>query len=373
MRKKLFITMIIALVSIASATAQANKAAQIAQIRQAYAEAKERVAANGQDGNGPLDVTVTFNTANEVNEDMVIEEGREIRFFFVNKRKVTSQGDFYDQAECYFITVNWGANGHTVYSEMLFDDSTGRLIFSFDKSETHAGFVVENRYYYDTAGRLIERKVKAGGEETDDSENLYGSVENNRKTAQKYLSLFNMIMDHSKVPPTIAKSSGKTTPKAARMEMIRSNYTDAWKKVEAEKNGNNQGMHIVIHDQDDGESPPVTTQLNFYFREWDDGQAPMYRCYFITYLSECMYYRHNTEYLFDDGPQSLLFSYTRAQEEGEQWEWRYYYDENGGCIETRSNHEDTDAGKADKFSARRYLGIFHAVANPDYTFRSSWE
>ena len=39
-----------------------------------------------------------------------------------------------------------------------------------------------------------------------------------------------------------------------------------------------------------------------------------------------------------------MFSYTRGREEGEQHEWRYYYDENGQCIETKSDSEDAYDG-----------------------------
>ena len=59
-----------------------------------------------------------------------------------------------------------------------------------------------------------------------------------------------------------------------------------------------------------------------------------------------------------------MFTYTCVHEEGEKFEWRYYFDENGRCIETKSNHEDTDGGKADKLKTRRLLHVFNALMNP---------
>ena len=68
-----------------------------------------------------------------------------------------------------------------------------------------------------------------------------------------------------------------------------------------------------------------------------------------------------SEYLFDPEGKSLIFSYTRVKEEGEQLEWRYYYDENGKCIETKSNTEETDDGQEDKRTAKELQAFFNSL------------
>ena len=80
-------------------------------------------------------------------------------------------------------------------------------------------------------------------------------------------------------------------------------------------------------------------------------------CYFITEHSKSMSYDGYMEFLFEPKTNDLVFSYTRAREEGEEHEWRYYYDENGKCIETKSNSEETDEGFYDKRAAKDYLAI----------------
>lgn len=59
----------------------------------------------------------------------------------------------------------------------------------------------------------------------------------------------------------------------------------------------------------------------------------------------------------------LIFSYTNAKEEGEQHEWRYYFDENGKCIETKSNSDTKDGGKADKERVGKLVMIFQKLTN----------
>ena len=51
----------------------------------------------------------------------------------------------------------------------------------------------------------------------------------------------------------------------------------------------------------------------------------------------------------------------RGREEGNEYEFRYYYDENGKCIETKSNSEDTDDGFYDKRAAKDFQAIFKTM------------
>ena len=376
--RKFFITMLILFIGSMAMQAQTNKAEKIKNIRSAYTKAKEMIANNGKGGNPALDMHVAMRTVNEVDADFTIEDDTDVDYYFTKKRQYNTKEEmFYEENVCYFIVEKWGANGHTRYREMLFDSDTGKLIFSFMKSESHAGFVVETRYYFDSNGKLIEEKLKAGGQDTDPGDHLYGDAEGDRKVADHYLSVFQEIMQPKGNYSAVDGQAAVTQIKSERLKTIRAHYAKAKELIEKSKK--DQSLSIVVHDQEEGDCPPVVTEINFSFNEWDDGQAPMYRCYFI---SEHMHhnnmgYDQYSEYLLNDKDQRLgdngkptktinpMFTYTCVHEEGEKYEWRYYYDENGRCIETKSNHEDTDEGKADKLKTRRLLHVFNALMNPD--------
>lgn len=376
--RKIFITMLILFIGSMAMQAQTNKAEKIKNIRSAYTKAKEMIANNGKGGNPALDMHVAMRTVNEVDEDFTIEDDTDVDYYFTKKRQYNTKEEmFYEENVCYFIVEKWGANGHTRYREMLFDSDTGKLIFSFMKSESHAGFVVETRYYFDSNGKLIEEKLKAGGQDTDPGDHLYGDAEGDRKVADHYLSVFQEIMQPKGSYSAVDGQAAVTQIKSERLKTIRANYAKAKELIEKSKK--DQSLSIVVHDQEEGDCPPEVIEINYSFNEWDDGRAPMYRCYFI---SEHMHhnnmgYDQYSEYLLNDKDQRYgdngkptktinpMFSYTCVHEEGEKYEWRYYYDENGRCIETKSNHEDTDEGKADKLKTRRLLHVFNALMNPD--------
>lgn len=376
--RKIFITMLILFIGSMAMQAQTNKAEKIKNIRSAYTKAKEMIANNGKGGNPALDMHVAMRTVNEVDEDFTIEDDTDVDYYFTKKRQYNTKEEmFYEENVCYFIVEKWGANGHTRYREMLFDSDTGKLIFSFMKSESHAGFVVETRYYFDSNGKLIEEKLKAGGQDTDPGDHLYGDAEGDRKVADHYLSVFQEIMQPKGNYSAVDGQAAVTQIKSERLKTIRANYAKAKELIEKSKK--DQSLSIVVHDQEEGNCPPEVIEINYSFNEWDDGRAPMYRCYFI---SEHMHhnnmgYDQYSEYLLNDKDQRYgdngkptktinpMFSYTCVHEEGEKYEWRYYYDENGRCIETKSNHEDTDEGKADKLKTRRLLHVFNALMNPD--------
>lgn len=376
--RKIFITMLILFIGSMAMQAQTNKAEKIKNIRSAYTKAKEMIANNGKGGNPALDMHVAMRTVNEVDEDFTIEDDTDVDYYFTKKRQYNTKEEmFYEENVCYFIVEKWGANGHTRYREMLFDSDTGKLIFSFMKSESHAGFVVETRYYFDSNGKLIEEKLKTGGQDTDPGDHLYGDAEGDRKVADHYLSVFQEIMQPKGNYSAVDGQAAVTQIKSERLKTIRANYAKAKELIEKSKK--DQSLSIVVHDQEEGDCPPEVIEINYSFNEWDDGRAPMYRCYFI---SEHMHhnnmgYDQYSEYLLNDKDQRYgdngkptktinpMFSYTCVHEEGEKYEWRYYYDENGRCIETKSNHEDTDEGKADKLKTRRLLHVFNALMNPD--------
>ena len=375
--KQTFITMFILLIGSMTIQAQTNKAEKVKNIRAAYAKAKELIANNGKGGNPALDVHVSSHLVNEVDEDFNIDDDTNLDFYFVKKRKYNSKEEmFTEENVCYFIVEKWGANGHTKYREMLFDSDTEKLIFAYMKSESHAGFVIETRYYYDSDGKLIDEKHKAGGKDIKPEDHSYGNAVDDYKASNHYLSVFRELMQPKGNYTAADGRAAVAQTKNERMKTIRADYAKAKELIEKKKQ--DQSLSIVVHDQEEGDCPPVVTEINFSFNEWDDGQAPMYRCYFI---SEHMHhnnmgYDQYSEILLNDKDQRFgdngkpaktinpMFTYTCVHEEGEKYEWRYYFDENGRCIETKSNHEDTDSGKADKLKTRRLLYIFNALMNP---------
>ena len=373
--------MFILLVGSVAMQAQSSKAEKIKNIRTAYAKAKEMIAANGKNGNPKLDVHVSSHLVNEVDEDFNIEDDTNLDFYFVKKRKYSNKEEmFHEENVCYFIVEKWGANGHTKYREMLFDRNTEKLIFAYMKSESHAGYVIETRYYYDSDGKLIDEKHKAGGQDIKPEDHSYGNAVDDYKASNLYLSVFQEIMQPKGDYRAADGKAAVAQTKDARLKAIRASYAQAKKRIEeTKKSPSGQYLNIVVHDQEEGDCPPVVTEINYSFNEWDDGQAPMYRCYFI---SEHMHhnnmgYDQYSEFLLNDKDQRFgdngkptktinpMFTYTCVHEEGEKYEWRYYFDENGRCIETKSNHEDTDGGKADKEKTRRLLHVFNALMNPN--------
>jgi len=176
---------------------------------------------------------------------------------------------------------------------------------------------------------------------------------------------FDMLMNDradSVVPSPVAA----TSPKADRMKIIRSTYAQAKQKIADEaKAAFPRNMQIVIRDQSWG--PPSTTNLKFYFQPLQIGGQTGKQCYFIA--EHC---HHSSmgpesygEYLFAPDCQNLIFSYSRAQEEGETSEWRYYYDAGGACIEVISQAADNDKGHAAKLAAQRYQKVFKALLGED--------
>ena len=147
----------------------------------------------------------------------------------------------------------------------------------------------------------------------------------------------------------------RTTPKGDRMKHIRSIYAQAKEKVAANaKREMPDELLITTHDMGDN-MPPRTSESKLYFD--NDG------LYFISRHVSSMQYDGYDELLFEPKSDDLIFSYSRGEEEGEVYEWRYYYDENGKCIETKSNSEETDEGFYDKRAAKDLQAIFRVLTS----------
>jgi hypothetical protein len=176
--------------------------------------------------------------------------------------------------------------------------------------------------------------------------------ETEKENAEYYIRLFNMVTCNGYFTPLdLNKPKKSTTPKAERLKHIRTLYAQAKAKSAAnDKAEMPNDLHIILHDLGDNQ-PPRTTKTRIYFDK--DG------IYFINQSSKSMQLDGYSEYLFEPKTKDLIFSYSRGGEEGQVYEWRYYFNENGDCIETKTNNTDeTDDGFYDKRAASDYQAIF---------------
>ena len=234
------------------------------------------------------------------------------------------------------------------------------------RQETDAGFVVETRYYYGADGKLIDQKHKVGGADAEPDAHDWNNGESEKAQAMLYLNAFETLMNAKGGTSAQNRVKKPATPKADRLASIRSTYAQAKQKVaDNAKSEVPHDMQVVIRDQAWG--PPSVMELHFYFEPvtTQEGTSDN-RCYFISkhFHHNNMGPDHYCEYLFAPQSQDLLFSYTSAREEGEKYEWRYYYDENGKCIEVKTNAENGDDGASDKVTVQHYLKLFNMLVNP---------
>lgn len=365
MKKTLF-TLLALLIGSMTAQAQTSKADQLKYIRQTYTQAKEKMTANGKDGNPRLDMTVSLMDGDEVDEDFSLIDETELTFYFDKVRRFRNDA-FFDDDQCYLIIENWSCHGHTRYREFLFDPKEGHLLFSYSHYETDAGMPFDSRFYYDAKGNVIEQlhKVRnnpATGVEQEDMKSDQGE----KSLADNYLSVFNGMMT-----PAKEWEDGpvrKTTPKADRMKFIRSTYAQAKQKVEKDSKAEVQHtITITVHDQEEGDCPPTTTEVKFYFERQQNGESSTNHCYFISKRHQSMYVDNYSEYLFEPQRPELIFGYDCAREEGETFEFRYYFDENQRCIERKESiaEEGYDNSFDVKMAARNHLKIFNQLVNSE--------
>ncbi len=350
MRQTIFILML--LIGSTTVQAQSHKDTRLKEIRAAYAKAKEKIARNGKNGQSPKDMQIILNQLED--EEIVLYDMDEINYYFDETTE-----DNVEKKHPYFIVENWSNHGHTRYREVLIEPKSQQVIFCYMKGETDAGFVVESRYYYDANGACVEQKHN--------TDNSWTTEESEKKDAEFYLKIFNWINYNGYFVPLEPDCPQKpTTPKAERMKHIRATYAQAKEKVARNTQGDMPNeLRITLHDRGDN-WPPRTAVTNIYFEKKGEptfkNDNP-YCCYLITRHDSAMNMDGYAEYLFAPTTHDLIFSYTKGSEEGETHEWRYYYDENGQCIETKSNSEETDDGFYDKRTARDLLHIFKTLIN----------
>lgn len=337
-----------------------NKTERIQEIRKAYAEAKQLIADNGKSGER-MEMKISVADGSEVSEDFIINEESEVVYYF-KRMHLRGDVDLFDP-RCYFLTEQTSANGHTSYREMLFDPMTHHLMFSFMKSETHAGFIMESRYYYDDLGQLIEEKHKADGKEVS-ADDLGGVGGGDQTMAMAYIVQFNDLMQ---VKGKQAEQKVAVTPtgkKAELMKQIRSLYADARKRIDTDAESVvPRNMVIEIHDQEDPAMPPQTDVIQFWFDyAGGDGKA---HCYFMSSRCELGDHDVTSEYLFDSKDPSLLFCFSKQlQNDGPALEWRYYFDHQGRCFEAKGEEGKYGPGFADINQAKSYLEVFNMFLNP---------
>jgi hypothetical protein len=369
MKRKLFLLLPL-LFAFVDGVAQTTPKAQIQRIRELYAEAKKMVAANGKEGKAPHDMTIELNDGTQVDEDFIINEESELMFYF--KKKNEPESYIVDPTSvCYFMTENFEAHGHTHYREWLFDPEKEHLLFVFTRNETDAGYVMESRFYFDEKGKLIEKKYKAGGKDVDEDDEEYDG-KSELEQAKKYKEIFDLMVNNEDVKDAnrLKFKDVKTAAKADRLKMIKSTYANVKDRVA--KNAKSElprDMRIVVHDQLAEDYPPVTLDLKFYFAPITKGESYENTCYFISKQNSSMYFKEYGEFLLEPGMHKLIFSFTQALEEGETYEWRYYFDENGKCIDTKvksvDEEDNGDSGVGDKESFSKYMRVFNLVANGD--------
>lgn len=353
-----------------SGTVAAQKQ-QTANIRKLYAQAKERINENGKGGRAPMDMTVTFEDGVYVDEDLIINDVTILQFFFSRKASSTEDG-MSGPAQCYFITENWSAHGHLRYRELLFDPEKGHLLFSYMHGETHAGYVEESRYYYDADGRLIDQKHKVGNDETtSEQDHTWSDADGDKALAAHYIKVFEQMLNVMDDVPARGIAKTKMSPKEEWMTMIRSRYAEAKQKIAAnDKSEVPSDFKIVVHDQLSASLPPEVKEVSLYFDTVadpveTDAVAINRYCYFMTehHHNNRMGFDNYREWLFAPKSNSLIFSYSNVKEEGEQMEWRYYFDEQGRCIEAKTEADEVDNGQTDKAVAKRYLKVFDLLSD----------
>ena len=339
-----------------------SKAEQIKQIRQIYADAKKKVADNGKGATPRLDVVIHKSDTMGVSEDFIMEEEAELKIFF---SKVADPDEWYTDMP-YFISYSWSENGHTTYREILYEPQKGYPLFSYMKAETHAGFVVETRYYYDEKGGLVDQKHKVGGADATADSHTWSSWDTDLKMARQYMEIFKTLMAREDPNSMTVGSKVLKTTKADRLKMIRSNYSKAKDAIaKVEKSDFKTGVTITIHDCSDTEGPPITREYNFFFDKLQKaGPTTDYHCYFLSEHSKSMYFDTYEEFLFHPTSDALLFYYDKTHEEDMLFEVRLYYDDNGKCFDHKQN---TDINDFDFFclgqraKAKKLLTVFRSM------------
>ena len=349
---KSFIITLLCLLSI-SLQAQ-DKSQRIQEIRQRYADAKSAVAHNGKGGNPAKDMQISINAQLSIEHDIWNEE--ELFFYFDEHRLINSDGSFQSCERPYFIIHKVFVHGHEIYAEYLIDPKSNMLMFSYSKSITDSGMSIEHRAYFDRQGQCIQTRHD---NEIDD---VTGTGEELKQTVGNYLRIFRAAIGEEIASVNIANGATSQLSKPAQMQHIRTQYAAAKDKIA--KNTSTfypYDVTITIHNQEEGDCPPTTDVIHLYGEKKNQDALSDIHCYFASTNRVLMGFTNYNEYLYD--PQSTLpiFAYTRSAEEGNQYEWRFYYDSQGQCIESKTDMEDGNDAVVAHQSAQAYRFLFRLI------------
>lgn len=344
-----------------------NKTDRIKEIRQLYADAKNNIAQNGKDGNIAKDMLIKMNSVLSIEHD--IYEEATLHVFFDEQRKVNVEdGSFNVYEQPYFMICQEFCHGHEAYRELMFDAKTGALTFAFIRSVTDAGMVFETRLYYDAKGKLIEGKSKtadANGLHVEDetlSESDGADWDKSiKESANCFMKIFKTAIGENKVSKT-NKNTAPHLSKAEQIKRIRANYTVAQDKSSKKVfTFYPCDITITIHNQEEGDCPPVTDVISMFGEKANNDAGTPTLCFFATSHRSLMGFDNYTEFLFDPASYNLIFSYQRSAEQGEQQEWRYYFDEQGNCIDSKVNALEDDKGKECLSLSKTYQALFEMI------------
>lgn len=357
--KKIWLSLFLLLLGSMAMQAQSTKADRLKYIRQAYAEAKQKVADNGKDGNPRLDMTIYVKEAPDVSENALIVKETKSTYYYEKVRRMGSEGFFEESNGCYFFTRTWKDPDGSSYRELLFDPQDGSLLFSYTHTELYS-MVTDLRYYYDEQGNVIERSYKIDNKDAIKEPKEMKYDEGNTQRAQLQLDIFNGILNPE--PQGQDTSLETVMTKEKRLQFIRNTYAKAKQKVERDNGDDTSGIiTITVHDQEDGDSPAETTEIKFYKELiMQHGTYSTY-CYFITANSRSESANSYHEYLFAPESHDLIFSFDQYNVEGRKNEVRIYYDETGESWEMKvSDPEDHDDHVTiDTQKALQYIKVFN--------------
>lgn len=180
--KKILILLVCSLVAF---TSQAQtKADKLKNIRQLYAQAKDKVAQNGKTAPNKHQQLVLNNQFDEA------PPFKEVVDIYFDEIRQFDNGDVPMSTESpYFMTRRYTCGDIDIYQEWLFDaKEPGKLLFAFECEQQNDGSKLESRYYWDANG-LIE--VKTNNPDAD-REGAFM-----QRYAAEYLSVFETIANRN--------------------------------------------------------------------------------------------------------------------------------------------------------------------------------
>ena len=175
--RRFWILTVLLLFGICVIEAQTPKQKQLESIRNEYARAKKQVDKELK-GDG-IQHHLTIDLNNPIDAEGEIDSSQKLDFFFLPIGNTPRN--------CYFIIEKATFNCNYTYRELLFDQSSGHLLFVYEHFETDGGMTFEIRYYFDKDGTCIEEKRNVPNE--------WGTSQEAKEMAVRYQKIFNLIVN----------------------------------------------------------------------------------------------------------------------------------------------------------------------------------